>query len=64
MTLYKYIRRKLQDDVKFAEFDHNSNFVLEDFLVAIVAHLEIHGYQRPSRMNSVCDRIVNSLMRQ
>jgi hypothetical protein len=49
---------------EFTEFDHNSNFVLEDFLVAVVAHLEIHGYQMPSRMNSVCDRIANSLMRQ
>jgi hypothetical protein len=37
MTLYNYIRRKFHDDVTFAEFDRNPNFIPDDILPDIVA---------------------------
>jgi hypothetical protein len=37
MTLYNYIRRRSQDDEVFAEYDHNPNFIPDDFLPYIVA---------------------------
>ena len=32
MTLHNYIRRRSHDDVVFAEFDRNPNFVPDDIL--------------------------------
>jgi len=32
MTLHNYIRRRSHDDVAFAEFDRNFNFVPDDIL--------------------------------
>jgi hypothetical protein len=37
MTLHNYIRRKFHDDVTFAEFDRNPNFIPDDILLDIVA---------------------------
>jgi len=37
MTLHNYIRRRLHDDVAFAEFDRNPNFIPNDILLDIVA---------------------------
>jgi hypothetical protein len=64
MTLHNYIRRKSHDDAAFAEFVHNSNFVPGNFLIDVVAHSEIHGYQRPCWMDVVHDGIANNLMGQ
>ena len=36
MTLHKYIRRKSQEDVAFTEYDHNPNFIPDDFLADVV----------------------------
>ena len=36
MTLHNYIRKMLQDDVVFAKYDCNSNFVFDNFLLDIV----------------------------
>jgi hypothetical protein len=64
MILHNYIRRRLHDDVAFAEFDRNPNFVPDDILPDIVAHLGSHENCRPCRMDSVRDEIANSLMEQ
>jgi hypothetical protein len=37
MTLYNYIRRRFHDDILFAEFNRNPNFILDDILPNIVA---------------------------
>jgi hypothetical protein len=62
MTLHNYIRRRLQDDVAFAKYDRNSNFVPDDFLPDIVAHSDSQGSQRLSCMNFVRNVIANSLI--
>jgi hypothetical protein len=36
MTLHNYIRKMLQDDVVFAKYDCNSNFVFDNFLLDVV----------------------------
>jgi hypothetical protein len=43
MALHNYNRRKSHDNEVFAEFDHNSNFILDDILYNIVAHSRSHG---------------------
>ena len=62
MTLYKYIRRRSQDDVVFVEYDRNSNYISIDFLPDIIARANSQGLQRPSYMDLVYDGIVNSLL--
>jgi hypothetical protein len=37
MTLHNYIRRRSHDDVAFAEFDRNPNFVLMIFYLMLHA---------------------------
>jgi len=37
MILHNYIRRRSHDDVAFAEFDRNPNFVPDDILLDVVA---------------------------
>jgi hypothetical protein len=37
------IKRKSLDDIAFAEFDRNLNFVLDDILLDVVARLRNHG---------------------
>jgi hypothetical protein len=36
MTLHNYIRRRLYDDVAFAEFDRNPNFVPDDIYLMLL----------------------------
>ena len=43
MILHNYIKRRFHDDVSFAEFDYNPNYILSDILLDIVAHLKNHG---------------------
>jgi hypothetical protein len=50
------------DDVVFAEFDRNLNFVPDDILLDVVARLENHEKYSPCWMNFVRDGIVDSLM--
>ena len=52
------------DDVAFAEFDRNPNFVPDDILPDIVVRLRNQGNCSPCRMNFVRDGIVDSLMEQ
>jgi len=54
----------LLDDVTFAEFDCNPNFVPDDILRDVVAHSGNYGQYSPYRMDFVCDGIVNSLIKQ
>jgi len=54
----------LLDDVAFAEFNRNPNFVPDDILPDIVARLRNQRNCSPCRMNFVCDGIVDSLMEQ
>jgi hypothetical protein len=64
MTLYNYIRRRSHDDVTFAEFDRNLNFVPNDILPDVVSRLESYENCSPCRMDFVCNGIANSLMEQ
>jgi len=64
MALHNYIRRRSHDDVAFAEFDRNPNFVPDDILLDVVAHLESHDTSRSSRMDFVHDGIADSLIEQ
>jgi hypothetical protein len=54
----------LLDDVAFAEFDRNPNFVPDDILPDVVAGLRNQKNCSPCRMNFVRDGIVDSLMEQ
>jgi len=64
MTLHNYIRRRSHDDVTFAEFDRNLNFVSDDNLLDVVARSGSHGNCSSCQMDFVCDGITNSLMEQ
>jgi hypothetical protein len=64
MTLHNYIRRRSHDDIAFAEFDRNPNFVPDDILPDVIAHSRSHGNYSPCRMDFVHDGIANSLMEQ
>jgi hypothetical protein len=46
MTLYDYIKRRSQDDVVFTEYDRNPNFILNDFLLDIVARSNCQRSQK------------------
>ena len=61
MTLYNYIRRKLQGNEVFSEYDRNYNFIPDDFLPDIVHRSAIQESLRPSCMGFVRDRIANTL---
>ena len=43
MTLHNYIRKMLQDDMVFAKYDCNSNFVSDNFLPDVVARSNRRG---------------------
>jgi hypothetical protein len=58
------IRRRSLDDVAFAEFDRNPNFIPDDILPDVVARLRNLGNCSPCRMDFVRDEIVDSLMEQ
>jgi hypothetical protein len=42
MALYNYIRRRSHDDVIFAEFDRNPNFISDDILPDVVTRSRSH----------------------
>jgi len=58
------IRRRSLDDVSFAEFNCNFNFVLDDILPDVVARLRNQVNCSTCWMNFVRDEIVDHLMEQ
>ncbi|KAG5235433.1 protein ALP [Salix suchowensis] len=62
MALHNYIRRRSQDDITFAEYDRNPNFVPEDILPDVVPRSNSQRSQTRSRMDLVRDGIASSLM--
>jgi hypothetical protein len=60
----KKIRRRSLDDVAFAEFDRNLNFILDDILPDVVARLRNHEKYSPCLIDFVRDEIAQSLMEQ
>jgi len=50
------------DNIAFAEFDRNLNFILDDILLDFVARSKNHENCNFCRMNFVCNGIVDSLM--
>ena len=64
MTLHNYIRRRSHDDVTFAEFDRNLNFVSDDNLLDVVARSGSHKNCNHCRMDFIRDEIADSLMEQ
>jgi len=64
MTLHNYIRRRSHDDVAFAKFDRNPNFVPDDMLHNVVVLLGSYRNCSSYRMDFVCDEIADNLMEQ
>ena len=64
MYFIRKIRRRLLDDIVFAEFDCNLNFFLDDILPDIVARLRNQENCSPCRINFVHDEIIDSLIEQ
>ena len=64
MCFIQKIRRGSFDDVAFAEFDRNPNFVPDDILPDVVTRLRNQGNCSPYRMDFVRDEIIDSLMEQ
>ena len=64
MFYSKKIRRRSLDDVAFAEFDRNLNFILDDILPDVVARLRNHEKYSPCLIDFVRDEIAHSLMKQ
>ena len=60
MTLHNYIKRRSQDDITFAEYDRNPNFVPEDILPNVVPRSNSQGSQTCSHMNLVRNEIASS----
>jgi hypothetical protein len=58
------IRKRSLDDVAFAEFDRNSNFIIDDILLDVVARLRNHGKYSLYLIDFVRDEIIYSLMEQ
>jgi hypothetical protein len=58
------IRKRSLDDVAFAEFDRNLNFIHDDILPNVVVRLKNQENCSFCRMDFVRDGIVNSLMEQ
>jgi hypothetical protein len=58
------IRRRSLDDVTFAEFDRNPNFVPDDILSDVIVRLRNQENCSPCRMEFVRDEIIDSLMEQ
>ena len=64
MCFIRKIRRRSLDDVAFAEFDCNLNFIPDDILPDVVAHLRNQENCSPCQMDFVRDEIIDSLMEQ
>jgi hypothetical protein len=58
------IRKRSLDDVAFAEFDRNSNFIIDDILPDVVARLRNHGKYSLYLIDFIRDEIIYSLMDQ
>jgi len=58
------IRRRSFNNVAFAEFDRNLNFILDDILPYVVARLRNHGKYSPCWIDFVRDEIAHSLKEQ
>jgi hypothetical protein len=58
------IRKRSLDDVAFAEFDRNSNFIIDDILPDVVARLRNHGKYSLYLIDFIRDEIIYSLMEQ
>jgi hypothetical protein len=58
------IRKRSLDDAVFAEFDRNSNFIIDDILLDVVARLRNHGKYSLYLIDFVRDEIIYSLMEQ
>ena len=55
MALHNYIRRRSHDDVAFAKFDCNFNFIPDDILPDVVARSGSHKNYISCRMDFVCN---------
>jgi hypothetical protein len=64
LCFIRKIRRRSLDDIAFAEFDRNPNFIPDDILPDVVARLRNQEKCSSCRMNFVRDEIVDSLMEQ
>jgi hypothetical protein len=64
LCFIKKIRSRSLNDVAFAEFDPNLNFVLDDILSDVVARLRNHEKYSPCWINFVRYEIAHSLMEQ
>jgi hypothetical protein len=56
------MRRRSHNDVAFAKFDCNLNFVPDDILPDVVARSGSHGNYSHCRMDFVRDGIIDSLI--
>jgi hypothetical protein len=63
MTLYK-LEGRTHDNIAFAEFDRNPNFVPDEILHDIVARSRNHENYSHCRMDFVRNGIAYSLMEQ
>ena len=64
MCFIRKIRRRSLDDVIFAEFDRNSNFVLDYILPDVVARLRNHEKYSSYWIDFVRDEITHNLIEQ
>jgi hypothetical protein len=64
LCFIRKIRRRSLDDVAFAEFDRNLNFVLDDILPDVIARLRNHEKYSHCWIYFVRDEIAHSLMEQ
>jgi len=64
MTLHNYIKRRSHNNIAFAEFDCNPNFIPDDILPDVVARSGSHENYSLCRMDFVRDEIADSLMKQ
>jgi hypothetical protein len=64
LCFIKKIRSRSLNDVAFAEFDPNLNFVLDDILPDVVARLRNHEKYSPCWIYFVRYEIAHSLMEQ
>jgi len=62
LCFIRKIRRRSLDNITFAEFDRNPNFIPDDISPDVVARLRNQGNCSPYRMDFVRDEIVDSLM--
>ena len=64
MVLHNYTRRRSHNNITFAEFDRNFNFISNDILPDVIACSGSHVNYSVCRMNFVRNEIVVSLMKQ